>query len=102
MLPNVAGERATKNQIVFYALLTAVSGVVPTFMGFASVVYGVVAAILGAAFIWYSIKTWQMPDGDDKMIPAKKLFGYSLVYLFAVFSALAIDGLVAKFPGLAA
>jgi hypothetical protein len=38
-----------------------------------------------------------MPDGDEKMIPAKKLFGYSLLYLFAIFTALAVDGLVAKF-----
>jgi protoheme IX farnesyltransferase len=35
MLPNVAGERTTKNQIVLYAVLTAVSGIVPTLMGFA-------------------------------------------------------------------
>jgi heme O synthase-like polyprenyltransferase len=40
MLPNVAGERTTKNQIVLYAVLTAVSGIVPTLMGFAGVVYG--------------------------------------------------------------
>jgi protoheme IX farnesyltransferase len=89
MLPNVAGERATKNQIVLYAVLTAVSGIVPTLMGFAGMVYGVIAAVLGAAFIWYSVQGLAMPDGDEKMIPAKKLFGYSLLYLFAIFTALA-------------
>lgn len=99
MLPNVSGERATKHQIVLYAVLTAISGVVPSLMGFAGIGYGVVAAALGAAFIWYSVKTWQMPDGDEKMIPAKKLFGYSLLYLFGIFTALAVDGLVAKFFG---
>jgi hypothetical protein len=56
------------------------------------------SAALGAAFIWYSVKTWQMPEGDEKMIPAKKLFGYSLLYLFGIFTALLVDGLaVAKF-----
>jgi heme o synthase len=102
MLPNVAGERTTKNQIVLYAVLTAISGVVPTVMGFAGITYGVVAAVLGAAFIWYSIQVWRMPDGDKKMIPAKKLFGYSLLYLFAIFTALLIDALAAKFFGLVA
>ncbi|KJS16582.1 MAG: protoheme IX farnesyltransferase [Hoeflea sp. BRH_c9] len=97
MLPNVAGERATKNQIVLYAALTAVSGVVPAIMGFAGVTYGVIAAVLGAAFVWYSVQVWRMADGDKKMVPAKKLFAYSLLYLFAVFSALLIDALVAKF-----
>ena len=28
-----------------------------------------------------------MPDGDAGMMPAKKLFGYSILYLFAIFSA---------------
>ncbi len=95
MLPNVSGERTTKHQIVAYAVLTAVCAVLPTFLGFASVGYGVVTAALGAVFIYCSIAVWRMPDGDLKMIPAKKLFGFSIFYLFAVFSALMLDRLVA-------
>jgi heme o synthase len=102
MLPNVAGERTTKNQIVLYAVLTAVSGVVPTVMGFAGLIYGVVAAVFGAAFIWYSLKVWRMPDGDRKMIPAKKMFAYSLLYLFVIFTALLVDALAPKLMGLVA
>ena len=102
MLPNVAGERTTKNQIVLYAVLTAISGVVPTVMGFAGFAYGVVAAVLGMAFIWYSIQVWRMPDGDKKMIPAKKMFAYSLLYLFVIFTALLVDALAPKFMGLVA
>jgi protoheme IX farnesyltransferase len=45
------------------------------------------------------VKTWQMPDGDEKMIPAKKLFGYSLLYLFGIFTALAVDGLCRQVLG---
>jgi heme o synthase len=93
MLPNVAGERVTKHQIVAYAVLTAVCAVLPSFLGFASLGYGLVAAVLGAIFIYCSIAVWRMPDGDPKMIPAKKLFGFSIFYLFAVFSALMIDRL---------
>jgi heme o synthase len=102
MLPNVAGERTTKNQIVLYAVLTAVSGVGPTVMGFAGLIYGVVAAVFGAAFIWYSLKVWRMPDGDRKMIPAKKMFAYSLLYLFVIFTALLVDALAPKLMGLVA
>ncbi|MGO7728198.1 heme o synthase [Rhizobium johnstonii] len=93
MLPNVAGERVTKHQIVAYAVLTAVCAVLPSFLGFASLGYGLIAAVLGAIFIYCSIAVWRMPDGDLKMIPAKKLFGFSILYLFAVFSALMIDRL---------
>jgi protoheme IX farnesyltransferase len=95
MLPNVAGVPTTKNQIVAYAVLTALTGVVPAVMGWASLGYGLVAAALGAVFIYCSIAVWRMPDGDLKMIPAKKLFGFSIFYLFAIFSALMIDRLVA-------
>ncbi|NLS17840.1 protoheme IX farnesyltransferase [Rhizobium sp. P40RR-XXII] len=95
MLPNVAGIPTTKNQIVVYAVLTAIVGVVPAFMGFASLGYGVVAALLGAVFVHCSIAVWRMADGDVKMVPAKKLFGFSIFYLFAIFSALLIDRLVA-------
>jgi heme o synthase len=94
MLPNVSGVPTTKNQIVVYAVLTGIVGVVPAFMGFASIGYGAVAALLGAVFIYCSIAVWRMPDGDVKMVPAKKLFGFSIFYLFAIFSALMIDRLV--------
>ena len=93
MLPNVSGERTTKNQIVVYAVLTAVSAVAPTFLGFASTGYGVVAALLSAIFVYWSVICWRMPDGDEKMVPAKKLFAYSIFYLFAIFSALMFDRL---------
>lgn len=94
MLPNVAGIPATKTQIVLYAVLTAAIGVAPAVTGLASVGYGAVALCLGAALIWYSIGVYRMPEVDEKMIAAKKLFGYSILYLFVIFSALMIDRLV--------
>ncbi len=99
MLPNVAGERVTKNQIVVYSVLTAISGVVPAAMGMASLGYGLVAAALGIVFVWYAAQVWRMAEGDVKMIAAKKLFGYSLVYLFGIFTALAVDNLVGRVFG---
>jgi protoheme IX farnesyltransferase len=95
MMPNVCGEAVTKTQIVIYAVLTAIIGVVPTALGFASTVYGVFAAVLGLIFIWYSLGVHRMPEGDARMLPAKKLFAFSILYLFAIFSALMIDHLVA-------
>ncbi|MDB5523573.1 MAG: ctaB [Rhizobium sp.] len=91
MLPNVSGEKVTKDQILVYSVLSALSGVAPSFLGFASPVYGVVAGLLGAGFVWYSILCRRMPDGDPAMKPAKKLFAYSIVYLFAIFSCLMLD-----------
>ncbi|MBP1850311.1 heme o synthase [Rhizobium halophytocola] len=95
MLPNVAGERVTKHQIVAYAALTGIIGVVPTVTGLASLGYGLFAAALGLVQFICSIAVWRMADGDPKMVPAKKLFAFSIVYLFAIFSALLVDHYVA-------
>ncbi|MGF0537005.1 heme o synthase [Agrobacterium sp. ES01] len=103
MLPNVAGETATKRQIFVYAVLTAIAGVLPSVTGLAGMFYGLFAAVLGAIFVYCSIAVWRMPNGDTKMVPAKKMFGFSIVYLFAIFSALLVDhaapSLVAFFAG---
>ena len=94
MLPNVSGIPTTKNQIVVYAVLTAIVGVAPTIMGMSSIGYGIVAGVLGAIFVYCSIMVWRMPETDVKMVPAKRMFAYSIFYLFAIFSALMIDRLV--------
>jgi heme o synthase len=88
MLPNVAGERATKHQIVAYAVATAVVGVAPAMTGLVGWGYGIFAAILGVLFVLCSIAVWRMADGDEKMVPAKRMFAYSVLYLFVIFSAL--------------
>jgi protoheme IX farnesyltransferase len=93
MMPNVAGETSTKNQMIVYAVLTAVIGVAPSLTGLAGPAYGVFAAILGAIFVYCSITVRRMPEGDAKMLPAKKMFAYSVFYLFVIFSALLADHL---------
>ncbi|WP_174801885.1 heme o synthase [Martelella limonii] len=91
MMPNVAGEASTKNQMVVYAVLTAIAGVAPWFTGLASPFYAVFAAALGGYFVYHSLKVRAMAEGDQKMVPAKKMFGYSLFYLSAIFAALIVD-----------
>ncbi|MHA7970068.1 heme o synthase [Rhizobium sp. CAU 1783] len=100
MLPNVAGETVTKRQIALYAVLTAVTGVIPSITGLSSVYYGVFAGLLGLLLVICSVAVWRMPDGDQKMVPAKKLFAYSILYLFAIFSGLLVDHYVVGFATL--
>ena len=50
-----------------------------------------IAFALGAAFVWYAWKVLKMSDGDRAMRPAKALFAYSLLYLFAIFTAYLAD-----------
>ena len=51
------------------------------------------AAILGAFFVWYAWKVLRMSETDRAMKPAKALFGYSILYLFAIFALYLADSL---------
>ena len=93
MLPVVAGSRATKNQIVVYAMLTAVAATAPFALGFAGVAYATVAGVLSLGFVALSIRLWRTPDGAERK-PALQLFAYSIAYLFAVFFMAGLERLV--------
>ena len=92
MLPNVAGEAATRRQIFAYSLLVAVAGVLPWALGFSSIVYGAAALALGLGFVWYAYGV--LTSTNTK--PAKALFGYSLLYLFAIFALVLADSIVLR------
>ena len=97
MLPNVAGEAATKRQIFAYSIPLAAVGMAPWAMGFAGLLYGIVAAALGAGFVWYAYRVLRMPESDRAMKPAKQLFGFSLLYLFGIFAVLMADIMLSRF-----
>ena len=54
MLPNVAGERETRKQILIYSVIMAAIGVLPTALGFAGLTYGIIAATLGLIFVVFA------------------------------------------------
>ena len=100
MMPNVAGEASTKKQIFAYSLVLAPLGVSPWMLGFASIGYGIIAAAFGAAFIWFAYRVLKMDEADRKMLPAKKLFGFSILYLFVLYASLMIEALLPKITSL--
>ena len=84
MLPVVAGEKATKIQMIAYTLILLPLAVAPTLLGYARWEYGVIACALSAFFIFTALRV--MADKTHKS--AKLMFGYSIFYLFALFLAL--------------
>ncbi|SHJ58636.1 heme o synthase [Aureimonas altamirensis] len=100
MLPNVAGRASTRRQIFLYSLVLAPCGVAPWLLGFSGPVYGLVSVLLGANFLRHAYAVLRMSDDDTAMLPAKKLFGFSIVYLFALFALLLAEGVYQSFlPG---
>jgi heme o synthase len=88
MLPVVSGAAATKRQILVYAVILAVAGVAPAFLGMASPAYGVIAGLLGAAFVALAWQVYVMAAEDTAMRPARRLFAFSMLYLFLLFAVL--------------
>jgi heme o synthase len=88
MLPVVAGERETRRQILLYTLILAPLGVVPWLLGYAGPVYGVAAVTLGAAMTALALRVRSEQDGHAA---SKQMFGFSILYLFALFAMLLVD-----------
>lgn len=91
MMPNVAGAQATRKQVFIYSLALAPMGVAPTVSGSASILYGIFATILGAVFILKAWKVFNKKSNEQSLIMEKRLFIYSIKYLFYLFAALLID-----------
>lgn len=91
MMPVVKGEASTRRQIFVYALILAAAGVAPFVIGMASAYYLVTAIALGAVFVWLSWQVLRAEMGNHA--PAKKLFGFSIFYLFAIFATILIERL---------
>ena len=91
MMPNVVGAQATRKQMFIYSLALAPMGVAPTVSGSASVLYGIFATILGAVFILKAWKVFNKKSNEQSLIMEKRLFIYSIKYLFYLFAALLID-----------
>jgi protoheme IX farnesyltransferase len=99
MLPVVAGEKATRRQIMGYTLLLAPIAIAPWAIGGTSWIYGSVAVVLSALFVVLALPVFtRMRAETDAMLPEKKLFKFSIVYLFVLFAALVADR-VADYQG---
>ncbi len=85
MMPNVKGPDHTRLEILAYTIVVAPLGVAPWLLGFASNVYGVIAALGGVAMLVYALRVYTRREGDAANRAAMQLFGFSILYLFALF-----------------
>jgi protoheme IX farnesyltransferase len=84
MLPVVAGKAATRLHILVYSLILFPITLSPVVLGVCGVSYGIGATLLGLIFLACAFHVWR--TGDDNDLPARRLFGYSIFYLFALFA----------------
>ena len=96
MMPVVRGEASTRRQILAYSVLLVPIAAAPWFIGGTGYVYGIAALALSLAFLALSLPVALRQTGEgDRMKPEKRLFAFSIVYLFALFAALVVDRVMA-------
>lgn len=82
MMPVINGIYYTKKLMLFYSILMFISSILPFFIGLAGIQYLIVTCILNVIFFYYSIDIFK---DDAQNTKAKRLFFYSILYLFAIF-----------------
>ncbi len=92
MMPVVRGETSTRRQILAYSVLLVPIAAAPWFIGGTGIVYGLAALALSFAFLALSLPVaFRQTRVDDPMKPEKRLFAFSILYLFALFAVLVVD-----------
>jgi protoheme IX farnesyltransferase len=93
MLPVTNGAKSTRMHVFAYTLLLAPLGVAPVLTGLGGMIYAAASIVGGAAFMLLALRVLRSRAGEggaaDK--PARELFGFSILYLFALFAALLVD-----------
>jgi protoheme IX farnesyltransferase len=87
MLPVVCGRAETRRQILIYSLMLAPLGIAPWLAGYAGALYGAVAVVAGAVIVALALQVMR----ERELVAAKRLFAFSILYLFMLFAVLLAD-----------
>ena len=91
MLPITSGVRTTKLNIFIYALILFPIAISPFFLNYYGLIYLILAAVLSGYYVFISYKLFKEKDSILEKKLATKLFGYSILYLFMIFTSILID-----------
>jgi protoheme IX farnesyltransferase len=94
MMPVVAGPQATRRQIFWYSVGLLPVAVAPAFTSIGGVVYLVIAAALSIEFLRLAFiigfRSEAAAEADGHKVE-KRLFKFSILYLFLIFGALVLE-----------
>jgi protoheme IX farnesyltransferase len=89
MLPVVKGEDETRRQIFLYSLVLFGTSLLLNPIGNMGQIYLATAIVLGGVFVYRALRLWREATSDL----AWGVFTYSIVYLAALFGAVALDAI---------
>ena len=101
MLPVVAGPDATRLQILLYTIVLVAIAAAPWPLGYFDAAYGVTSLVLGAGMLALAINVFRRRERTQSLRATRKLFAFSILYLFALFATLLVEVIVrAVVPGI--
>jgi len=87
----VAGPDATRLQILLYTLVLVAVAAAPWPLGYFDAAYGVTSLVLGAGMLALAVNVYRRREGGQALRATRKLFAFSIFYLFALFATLLLE-----------
>jgi protoheme IX farnesyltransferase len=97
MLPVVAGADETRKQILIYSALLVVVALLPALTGLGGPIYAVAAIAAGGGLLSLALSVYRVRHGREAERAARRLFAYSIFYLFTLFAVLLVEAVGARF-----
>jgi len=91
MLPVVFGEKITKKNIFIYSIILFPVSISPYFLNFAGNLYLIFSSLMGLIYIYMSFNLLRTKIRKNSEIISKKIFGFSIIYLFMLFFVLLVE-----------
>ena len=94
MLPIISGIKTTKLNILIYAIILFPVSISPFFFKFSGEVYLIISTFLSGYYIFISYQLFKAKSLRNEKKLATKLFAYSILYLFLIFTSVLIDKII--------
>ena len=91
MLPITSGIKTTKLNILIYALILFPVAALPFVLNYSGTIYLILALILSGYYVFVSYKLFKEKNKTKEKKLATRLFAYSILYLFMIFTSILID-----------
>jgi len=94
MLPITNGIEETKKKIFVYSLFMLPIIIVPYVIGFTGEVFLIISLLLTFYYNYICYDLYKFKKNEFVLKKAKKVFGYSILYLFLIFVLFLVDNLI--------
>ena len=94
MLPVTSGIKTTKLNIFVYALLLFPIVLAPFFLKYFGLIYLLISGILSLYYVFICFKLLKTNESRLEKKIAKQIFGFSIFYLFMIFTSILIDRII--------